>query len=84
MLSINREPQPERTAPFKAVTQFLTVAQVARRWSVSEDLVRRRYRNNKHVLKLGAVKPRTRGWVMLRIPEWLVLEDEEKLKTRIP
>jgi predicted transcriptional regulator len=64
-----------------ALEKHYTVAEVAGLWGLSEDTIRRLFRDDPAVLKIGAGEKRyKRGYVVLRIPESVVLRTHEKLR----
>jgi hypothetical protein len=59
--------QPASSSP--ALERHFTVAEVAQMWNLSEDAVRKRFRNEPGVLMLGDANPRgKRRYLTLRIP----------------
>jgi len=59
-------------------TRFLGVAPIARRWGVSDDTVRRRFRRDDRVMKIGEKKHGKRRYVTLRIPYEVMLDHERR------
>jgi len=64
-----------------ALEKHYTVAEVAVLWSLSEETIRKLFRDDPSVLKIGVgEKLHKRGYVVLRIPESVVLRTHEKLR----
>lgn len=64
-----------------ALEKHYTVAEVAGLWNLSEDTIRKLFRDDPAVLKIGVGEKRfKRGYVVLRIPESIVLRTHEKLR----
>ena len=64
-----------------ALEKHYTVAEVAGLWSLSEDTIRKLFRDDPAVLKIGlGEKLHKRGYVVLRIPESVVLRIHERLR----
>jgi len=56
--------------------------EVAALWGLSEDTIRRLFRDDPSVLKIGVGEKRfKRGYISLRIPESTVLRVHEKLRS---
>ena len=65
-----------------ALEKHYTVAEVAGLWSLSEETIRKLFRDDPAVLKIGVgEKLHKRGYVVLRIPETVVLRIHEKLRS---
>ena len=65
-----------------ALEKHYTVAEVASLWCLSEDTIRKIFRDDPAVLKIGAgEKLHKRGYVVLRIPESVVLRTHENLRS---
>lgn len=62
------------TAPSSAFERHFAVTEVAKLWGLSEDVIRRLFKNEPGVFVLGDWQPRGRkhGYTTLRIPESIV------------
>jgi pSer/pThr/pTyr-binding forkhead associated (FHA) protein len=58
----------------KSAVQHYTAAEIATLWKVSDDTIRKLFRNEPDVLVIGNQKPRygRRRYCSLRIPEFVV------------
>ncbi len=64
-----------------ALEKHYTVAEVAALWNLSEDTIRKIFRDDPAVLKIGvSEKLHKRGYVVLRIPESVVMRTHERLR----
>ena len=64
-----------------ALERHYSVNEVAAMWNVSDDTVRRLFRDEPGVLKLGAGERRfKRGYEVLRVPESVVVRVHEKMR----
>lgn len=68
------EPEPSRVPLPRCAVQHYTVAEIASAWKLSEDTIRKLFRDEPGVLVIGNQKPRygRRRYVSLRIPEFVV------------
>jgi len=65
-----------------ALEKHYTVGEIAELWSLSEETIRKLFRDDPAVLKIGiGEKLHKRGYVVLRIPESVVLRTHEKLRS---
>ena len=65
-----------------ALEKHYTVAEVAKLWSLSEDTIRKLFRDDAAVLKIGeGEKLHKRSYFVLRIPESVVLRAHERLRS---
>jgi hypothetical protein len=66
-----------RSVPLRSVAAFeaqFTPKELAAAWKLSEDTIRRLFRDEPGVFKIGTSNPRgKRGYVTLRIPESVAL-----------
>ncbi len=66
-----------------ALERHYSVNEVASMWHVSDDTVRRLFRDEPGVLKFGGGESRfKRGYEVLRLPESVVLRVHEKMRNR--
>ena len=64
-----------------ALEKHYSVSEVAKLWSLSEDTIRKLFRDDPAVLKIGEEeKLHKRGYLVLRIPESVLLRTHEKLR----
>ena len=74
------KPAPTRRKPETRVANgFYTVQQLARAWGLSEDYVRKLFRDEPDVVKLQSRKKGKRGYRTLRIPP----EVAERVRRRL-
>jgi len=65
-----------------ALEKHYTVSEVAELWSLSEETIRKIFRQDPAVLRIGVgEKLHKRGYVLLRIPESVLLRTHEKLRS---
>jgi hypothetical protein len=68
------EPKPDLSSQ-----QHFTPAELAAKWGVSDDTIRRLFENEPDVLRIGEGNSRKRKYVLLRIPESTVARVHRKL-----
>jgi hypothetical protein len=67
-----------------AIEKHYSADQLAELWAISADTVRKIFRDDPDVLKIGAAETRSkRGYVVLRIPESVVRRTHAKLTRRL-
>ncbi len=66
-----------------ALEKHYAVGEVADMWNLSDETIRRLFRDEPGVIKIGdEERRRKRSYFVLRIPESVVLRVHEKLKSR--
>ena len=66
-----------------ALEKHYAVGEVADMWNLSDETIRRLFRDEPGVIKIGdEERRRKRAYFVLRIPESVVLRVHEKLKSR--
>ena len=66
-----------------ALEKHYSVAKVAEMWALSEDTIRKIFRDDPGVIKIGAGEKRfRRGYLVLRIPESVLQRTHERLRNR--
>jgi hypothetical protein len=71
------------TSSSPALITYLSVAQVAGAWGLSEEKIRELFRDDDEVLKIGEGEKRfKRAYITLRIPESAVLRVQDRLRRR--
>lgn len=66
-----------------ALEKHYAVGEVADMWNLSDETIRRLFRDEPGVIKIGDEERRwKRSYFVLRIPESVVLRVHEKLKSR--
>lgn len=66
-----------------ALERHFSVNEVAEMWNISDDTVRRLFRDEPGVLKIAHSYSRLkRGYEVLRMPESVVIKVHEKLRNR--
>lgn len=82
----NEQMQTElnRVSMQKCAVQHYTVAEIANAWKLSEDTIRKLFRDEPGVLVIGNQKPRygRRRYLSLRIPEFVVERVHRRLSVR--
>ena len=64
-----------------ALEKHFTISEVASLWQLSEDTIRKIFRDQPGVLKIGsAEKRRKRGYIVLRIPETVLQKVHAELR----
>ena len=64
-----------------ALERHYSVSEVAALWQLSEDTVRKLFRDHPGVIKIGAPESRKkRGYFLLRIPESVLQKVHEQLR----
>jgi hypothetical protein len=73
--------EPSRIPVPKCAVQHYTVAEIANAWKLSEDTIRKLFRDEPCVLVIGNQKPRygRRRYLSLRIPEFVIERVHRKL-----
>ncbi len=67
-----------------ALERHFTVAEVAELWQLSEDTIRKIFRDVPGVLKIGAPESRfKRGYLVLRIPESILQKVHESMRKAV-
>ncbi len=62
-----------------ALEKHYTVGEVAAMWNLSEDTIRKLFRDDPAVLKIGLTEKLYKRWyVVLRIPESVVMRTHER------
>ena len=75
-----RTPKPVPEASSEAFSeQHYSVAELAKLWGVSEDTIRRLFRNEVGVLVLSRARPGKRRYMSLRIPQSVARRVHQKL-----
>jgi hypothetical protein len=74
----------ERADNSKFAAQHYTVVEVASLWKLSEDTIRKLFRNEPDVLVIEAPKPRygKRPYATLRIPDFVIERVHRRLSSR--
>lgn len=66
-----------------AIEKHYSVQELAEIWNLSEDTIRRLFREEPGVIKINANQGRrTRRYVVLRLPESVVMRVHERLRKR--
>lgn len=66
-----------------ALERHYTVAEVAALWNLSDDTIRKIFRDQPGVLKIGSPERKfKRGYISLRIPESVLQRVHNQLRTR--
>jgi hypothetical protein len=74
-----RKPTKSRSPMDDSTPENFTVAQLARKWNLSEDVIRREFENEEGVLKLARARKGKRPYKTLRIPAAVA----ERVKRRL-
>lgn len=67
-----------------AIEKHYSVQELAEIWNLSEDTIRRLFRDEPGVIKINATPGRRkRGYVLLRLPESVVMRVHERLRKHV-